>query len=261
MIIALFATQRRGGPRAAVVGVEARLRGPRRRARSRSPSTSAHEYRLDSGDQLVDVYAQRARARRRAAERRHPLGRQGRGRRHHRRLRHSPAVRAASGVGAARVDRHRASRRSSACALVQREAYELALYAFKYVKGIDNVVAFLPPPPPRPAQDASSSKALESPSRRRAALGGGRGRPLPAMLFLPGDVDAVARAPAGRDVPGPSRRGPRRSPRRRSTLFGDVRPAARVQRVGGRRPDRRRASSCSTARRRPSGRRRRCGPP
>ena len=31
--------------------------------------------------------------------------------------------------------------------LLRREALELALYTFKYVKGVDSVIAFLPPPP------------------------------------------------------------------------------------------------------------------
>lgn len=90
--------------------------------------------------------------------------------------------------------------------LVQREAYELSLYAFKYVKGIDNVVAFLPPPPPSPAQKAADAdtKAANplSPtatdgklSSAQLAATASKGSPVGAMLFLPGDVEASLKRP------------------------------------------------------------------
>jgi hypothetical protein len=43
--------------------------------------------------------------------------------------------------GTASVERHR---------LVRREALELALYTFRYVDGVDSIIAFLPPPPGEP---------------------------------------------------------------------------------------------------------------
>jgi hypothetical protein len=44
--------------------------------------------------------------------------------------------------------------------LLRREALELALYTFKYVKGVDSVVVFLPPPPPTADGQQQSSGAL-----------------------------------------------------------------------------------------------------
>jgi hypothetical protein len=44
--------------------------------------------------------------------------------------------------------------------LLRREALELSLYTFKYVKGADSVVVFLPPPPPDANGEQSSSGAL-----------------------------------------------------------------------------------------------------
>ena len=44
--------------------------------------------------------------------------------------------------------------------LVRREILELALYTFKYVGGIENVIAFMPPPgTPRPRSSSSTSTA------------------------------------------------------------------------------------------------------
>jgi hypothetical protein len=44
--------------------------------------------------------------------------------------------------------------------LLRREALELSLYTFKYVKGADSVVVFLPPPPPQANGQQQSSGAL-----------------------------------------------------------------------------------------------------
>ena len=85
---------------------------------------------------------------------------------------------------------------------MQREAYELALYAFKYVDGIDNVVAFLPPAPPRPrrpeGERASRNGAFPAGAQ---ALADAEGKPLPAMLFLPGDVEASLKRPLDETFP------------------------------------------------------------
>ncbi|MEA2124637.1 MAG: hypothetical protein QOI80_1419 [Solirubrobacteraceae bacterium] len=164
----------------------------------------AHEYRLNSGDQLVDVYAQRLE------------------------LDGTPlnvVIRSTGkGEGAdiidipgksllfvlkglgprGSIDSEEASEKR--LRLVQREAYELSLYAFKYVKGIDNVVAFLPPPPPsdeqkaadaadrqkRPLQKGQPAGTLASGA---ASIAAAQGQPVPAMLFLPGDVRASLERP------------------------------------------------------------------
>jgi hypothetical protein len=44
--------------------------------------------------------------------------------------------------------------------LLRREALELSLYTFKYVKGADSVVVFLPPPPPEANGEQQTSGAL-----------------------------------------------------------------------------------------------------
>jgi hypothetical protein len=44
--------------------------------------------------------------------------------------------------------------------LLRREALELSLYTFKYVKGADSVVVFLPPPPPQTNGEQETSGAL-----------------------------------------------------------------------------------------------------
>ncbi len=96
--------------------------------------------------------------------------------------------------------------------LVQREAYELALYAFKYVDGIDNVVTFLPPPP-----ESAAQKAADEVDRRSRPLGSNQppdtllegttaaseGKPVPALLFLPGDVEESLRRPLRATFPSP----------------------------------------------------------
>lgn len=85
--------------------------------------------------------------------------------------------------------------------LVQREAYELALYAFKYVDGVDNVVAYLPPAPPDAeptAEQKQLGKAFASPVTAEAATADA---PLPAMMFLPGDLEASLETPLASTFP------------------------------------------------------------
>jgi hypothetical protein len=154
------------------------------------------QYRLDSGDQLVDVYAQ-------------PLEIGG--------APLSVVVRSAGvGEGSDLIDvsgdsllfvlRGVGPRGSidegkpslERLRLVQREAYELALYAFKYVDGIDNVVAFLPPAPPN-APRTREQKVFENPLDAVTEEEGGS--PLPAMLFRPGDLEASLEVPLAETFP------------------------------------------------------------
>jgi hypothetical protein len=151
------------------------------------------QYRLDDGDQLVDVYAQRLEI---GGD---PL---------------SVVIRSAGkGEGADIIDipgnsllfvlKGLGPRGSidvgepseARLRLVQREAYELALYAFKYVDDVDNVVAFLPPPPPAAGSEEDGSAG---PTTAAAA----QGEPLPAMLFLPGDLQASLERPLADTFPG-----------------------------------------------------------
>ena len=170
----------------------------------------AHEYRQDSGDQLVDVYAQRLEVGG------SPL---------------SVVIRSAGkGEGADIIDVpgktmlfvlkglgpngsiDTGEPSAKRLRLIQREAYELSLYAFKYVKGIDNVVAFLPPAPPTDKEKAAAAadKAANplTPtatdgklSSAEIAAAASKDAPVGAMLFLPGDVATQLRQPLAASPP------------------------------------------------------------
>ena len=61
--------------------------------------------------------------------------------------------------------------------LVQRQALELALYTFRYLPDVEQVVTYLPPPPPTEAQIT----AQKAPTRRGCSptpRSSGRGRPV-----------------------------------------------------------------------------------
>jgi hypothetical protein len=172
----------------------------------------AHEYRLNSGDQLVDVYAQRleldgtplqvvirSTAKGEGADIIDVPGKS--------------LLFVLKGLGPrGSIDSEEPSEKR--LRLVQREAYELALYAFKYVKGVDNVVAFLPPPPATSADKAAT--ALDNQSRPltknqplntllagASAAASADGKPVPALLFLPGDVEASLKRPLSFTFPNP----------------------------------------------------------
>ena len=76
--------------------------------------------------------------------------------------------------------------------LLQREATEIALYTFRYVKGVDNVVALLPPPPPEKG----------SPEEEETQELTGETSNLPAMLFRPGDLEQAIKTPLESTFPG-----------------------------------------------------------
>jgi hypothetical protein len=67
--------------------------------------------------------------------------------------------------------------------VLQRESLELALYTFRYVKNVDQVIVIMPPPP--------GKKASEAMFYRRGDVGASLARPLDATL--PGAPPAVNR--------------------------------------------------------------------
>ena len=93
--------------------------------------------------------------------------------------------------------------------LLRREALELALYTFRYIHGVDSVVAILPPgpatamatltpSPPVPGHATTSSKTTEMAIvLQRGALGRELGQPLRATLpeQLPPTVTQISSAP------------------------------------------------------------------
>ena len=69
--------------------------------------------------------------------------------------------------------------------LLRREALELALYTFRYTRGVDMVVTLLPPKPP---------EAGETPAA-------GTLPPIPALFFRPGDLDSQLDVPLTATIP------------------------------------------------------------
>jgi hypothetical protein len=97
-------------------------------------------------------------------------------------------------------------------ALVEREAMELAMYTFRYVKDIDHVVAMLPPAPASASSTAttgSSTSAAAPGNGKRAAtdaadaadVASSDAKPIPTMLFRPGDLRAQLQAPLSLTFP------------------------------------------------------------
>jgi hypothetical protein len=73
--------------------------------------------------------------------------------------------------------------------LLRREALELALYTFRYIKDVDLVVALLPPAPPdKPKKGATASTATEE-------------KPTQALFFRPGDLEPQLEIPLGATIP------------------------------------------------------------
>jgi hypothetical protein len=95
-------------------------------------------------------------------------------------------------------------------ALVEREAMELALYTFRYVKDIDHVVAMLPPAPTSTADAAAGAASGQTAANATDAAGvasSQEAKPIPAMLFRPGDVRAQLEAPLALTFPSTPRPG------------------------------------------------------
>jgi hypothetical protein len=72
--------------------------------------------------------------------------------------------------------------------LLRREALELALYTFRYVKDVDLVVALLPPKPPDKKKKAAATSATED-------------SPTQALFFRPGDLEPQLEIPLGATIP------------------------------------------------------------
>ena len=75
--------------------------------------------------------------------------------------------------------------------LLRREALELALYTFRYVKNVDLVVALLPPKPPR--EDARTRTGTTTTSTADPQT--------QALFYRPGDLEPQLRDPAQRHDP------------------------------------------------------------
>jgi hypothetical protein len=75
--------------------------------------------------------------------------------------------------------------------LLRREALELALYTFRYIGNVDEVVALLPPAPP----DKPSTK------KGAAAASTAADKPTQALFFRPGDLQPQLEIPLGATIP------------------------------------------------------------
>jgi hypothetical protein len=153
------------------------------------------QYRLDSGDQLVDVYAQRleldgsplqlvirSTAKDEGADIIEVPG--------------DSLLFVLRGLGErGSIDTGQPSPKR--LRLLQREGFELALYAFKYVDNVDNVVVFLPPPPPASSSAQSGPTGSAGPTTAAAA----EDQPVGALLFRPGDVERALKRPLALTLP------------------------------------------------------------
>jgi hypothetical protein len=75
--------------------------------------------------------------------------------------------------------------------LLRREALELALYTFRYVSNVDEVVALLPPPPPAKATAKKGAAAAAAPASDKPT----------ALFFRPGDLAPQLEIPLGATIP------------------------------------------------------------
>ena len=72
---------------------------------------------------------------------------------------------------------------------LRREALELALYTFRYVKDVDLVVALLPPKPPEKKKDGTTATATAEDSQTQA------------LFFRPGDLEPQLEIPLRATIP------------------------------------------------------------
>jgi hypothetical protein len=73
--------------------------------------------------------------------------------------------------------------------LLRREALELALYTFRYIKDVDLVVALLPPAPPDKAKKGATAATTAEE------------KPTQALFFRPGDLEPQLEIPLGATIP------------------------------------------------------------
>jgi hypothetical protein len=92
--------------------------------------------------------------------------------------------------------------------LVRREALELALYTFRYMKDVDQVVTLQPTAPPSAASEAAAAAAAAASSSSSSSSTGssstGSDTPAPtqeALFYRPGDLKAELQVPLGQTVP------------------------------------------------------------
>jgi hypothetical protein len=92
--------------------------------------------------------------------------------------------------------------------LVRREALELALYTFRYMKDVDQVVTLLPSAPPSAAATAaaaaSSSGSSSSSSSGSSSSTTGSDTTTPpqeALFYRPGDLKPQLQVPLGKTIP------------------------------------------------------------
>jgi hypothetical protein len=74
--------------------------------------------------------------------------------------------------------------------LLRREALELALYTFRYIKGVDLVVTLMPPAPPKKAKKGSTAAAATATDT-----------PMQALFYRPGDLEPQLDIPLGATIP------------------------------------------------------------
>jgi hypothetical protein len=77
-------------------------------------------------------------------------------------------------------------------ALLRREALELALYSFRYLDGIREVVTLLPPTNPKAAAKAEKGAAARATAKEKSQQ--------QAVLFQPGDLVRYLHAPLARTI-------------------------------------------------------------
>lgn len=91
--------------------------------------------------------------------------------------------------------------------LLRREALELALYTFRYVDGVNQVVVTVPPPPPTPGSAAAKSSGSAAAAASGSAAAGASSSTSSinhALLFRPGDVTPELDRPLGFTLGGPT---------------------------------------------------------
>jgi hypothetical protein len=87
--------------------------------------------------------------------------------------------------------------------LVRREALELALYTFRYMKDVDQVVTLLPSAPPSAAATAAAAAAASGSSSSSSSTTGSDTQtpPQEALFYRPGDLKAELQVPLGQTIP------------------------------------------------------------